>query len=55
MEQLETIAFYQLPTDYLQHVIDQLNSLSSDTLRKTALDFLGAHQYSWVIEQPSGY
>lgn len=52
LEQLDAIAFYQLPTNYLQSFSDGLAQLTPDQLRQDALNLLAAEDYFVVTERP---
>ncbi|OMH39663.1 hypothetical protein [Motiliproteus sp. MSK22-1] len=52
-EQLESIAFYQLPVDYLQQLDSRLELLSHEELRKQINSLLDLQMYHWILETPA--
>lgn len=53
-DQLETIAFYRLPVDYLERFVNQLEQLSLPALRDRILTLLDPRQFYRILEGPAG-
>ncbi|MCW8883755.1 MAG: hypothetical protein OQK12_00705 [Motiliproteus sp.] len=52
-EQLEAIAFYQLPLNYQQQFVDELEQLSPSQLSTQIGDLLDGQQYHWIQFVPA--
>ncbi|MEH6814688.1 MAG: hypothetical protein V7677_19305, partial [Motiliproteus sp.] len=52
-EQLQAIAFYQLPENYLQSFVSQLDQLSSAALRSSINALLNPEHYHQISQQPA--
>ena len=53
IEQLEAIAFYQLPVNYLQQLNTRIQQLDADELRQQVEALLDPQMYHWILEEPA--
>ena len=52
-EQLETIAFYRHPPDYLQQFLDSVEQQTIEQQRQQIKALLDSRQYHWVLQTPA--